>query len=294
MSVAANQIGDLIRSRTWPPKRNRNWGPILQHAREVVASYTTPVTCKQAFYRLVADGTLRSTNADFVQFSSRTAALRRTGEFPDFIDQLHQVHQYQMWADVPAALSWLRTQYWRERTEGQPVSLYICVEKAGMIAQFEQWFGALGLPIIAISGWTGQGYIDTEIRPHVARHQRPAVLLYAGDYNPSGCAIERDFVERTRCWQQVQRVVLTRDQIEAFKLPHQPGKDGDTRNKGFREEHGGEVFSVDMDAVDPNILRELFQVAIDQFWDPDAYAKALKREKRDLVELNKFSRSTTR
>ncbi|MFZ3566810.1 hypothetical protein ACOKM5_07540 [Streptomyces sp. BH097] len=37
---------------------------------------------------------------------------------------------------------------------------------------------------------------------------RPAALLYLGDYDASGSAVEGDGVQRTDCWERVERVLL--------------------------------------------------------------------------------------
>jgi hypothetical protein len=42
---------------------------------------------------------------------------------------------------------------------------------------------------------------------------------------------------------------------------------------------------VELDALDPDTLRALFQNAIDQFWDTSAYARMLAQEEADLRRL---------
>src|SRR5262245_1954774 len=69
-------------------------------------------------------------------------------------------------------------------------------------------FGNLGVPILAIRGYDSQTHVDEVVR-HVDQCPRPAVLLYAGDFDPSGEDTGRDFVERTDCWSEVVHVALT-------------------------------------------------------------------------------------
>ena len=223
----------------------RDWRGILDHAKAIVESYSTMVAWKQCFYRLVADGTLRSTDSDMVMFSRESAKARRAGTFPEFIDQAHEIHRRNMWTDLPDAASWLRDQYRRERTEGQPVTLCIVVEKSAMVEQFLDWFGDLGIPIVATSGWCGQSYLD-EVRRDIARWSRPAVLLYGGDFNPDGIGIERDFIRRTDCWRETHRVVthprsgrgvrVTAPTREAERHPEQSLRRGVWR--GLQRRHG--------------------------------------------------------
>jgi hypothetical protein len=110
------------------------------------------------------------------------------------------------------------------------------------------------------------------------------VLIYAGDFDPSGEDIDRDFLTRTRCFDQVVRIALSAEQVRAFNLPPQMGKASDSRAGGFIARHG-ELVQVELDALPPDELRALFQDAIDAFWDASAYERVLAQEERDRAEL---------
>ncbi|WP_210435449.1 hypothetical protein [Saccharopolyspora sp. ASAGF58] len=58
---------------------------------------------------------------------------------------------------------------------------------------------------------------------------RAAVLLFAGDLDPSGVDLERDFLARTACWDHAERVSLTAEHVREYDLPPQPGKGTDPR-----------------------------------------------------------------
>lgn len=88
------------------------------------------------------------------------------------------------------------------------MSIFLGVEKATMVAQLRRWFEAHGLPVLALGGYASQSYVDS-VAADVERRGRPAVLLYAGDFDPSGEDIDRDFLERTGCFSSVVRVALT-------------------------------------------------------------------------------------
>jgi hypothetical protein len=104
-----------------------------------------------------------------------------------------------------------------------------------------------------------------------------------GDCDASGEDIHRNFIATTDCWDVVRRVALTAEQVRQYALPKLPGKthaDGtpsDSRAKGFIARHG-DYFQVELDALDPNVLRALFTTALAEFWNEAAYKKALKRE----------------
>ncbi len=265
------------------PVQRPAWPELLERAADIVHSYDTLVTLRQLFYRLVAALLLPNTMNAYKSLSKYTAAARHAGAFPTLMDRGRTIHRYQTFASPMAATRWLKSIYRRDRTAGQTVSLYLGVEKAGIVAQLEEWFGDLGVPVLALGGYSSQTY-EADVMADVAAAQRPAVLLYAGDHDPSGEDIDRDFIAKTDCWEAVRRVALTAAQVEQYALPPQPGKERDSRARGFVERYG-RLVQVELDALPPDILRALFAEAIAEFWDDDAYQESLRGEAADRRKL---------
>src|SRR5262249_6916376 len=150
--------------------------------------------------------------------------------------------------------------YRRDRTEGQDVSIYLGVEKAGIVEQLRTWFGAFGVPIVALGGYSSQPFVD-EIVADVEDQGRPAVLIYAGDFDPSGEATDRPFVSGAGCFDVVDRIALTPAQITRYALPPALGKATDSRASSFIARHG-RLVQVELDALPPDTLRSLYLGAI--------------------------------
>jgi hypothetical protein len=260
-----------------------DWPALLEQAAAIVNSYDTQVTLRQLFYRLVAAALLPNTTNAYKALSRYTAEARRAGTFPALMDRGRTIHRYTAFGGAAEAREWLARIYRRDRTEGQRVSVYLGVEKAGIVAQLQEWFGDLGVPVLALGGYGSQTYVENVIAD-VRATGRPAVLLYAGDHDPSGEDIDRDFTARTDCWRHVRRVALTAAQVTAYALPPQPGKGTDSRAAAFVKRHG-RLVQVELDALPPNVLRELFTEAIAEFWDSPAYETALAHEQQDLRKL---------
>lgn len=140
------------------------------------------------------------------------------------------------------------------------------------------------MPIIVLKGYPSQTYVDNIARS-VSADVRPAVLLYGGDFEPTGEDIERDLAERTGfVFDEIVRVALTRDQIDTYNLPPQPGKTTDTRAGRFMAEHGEQV---ELDALGPDTLQDdLYLDRFADYWDEDTDLDALDREndERELLE----------
>jgi hypothetical protein len=272
------------------------WGPVLERASEIVESYDTPVTLRQLFYRLVASLVLPNVLAAYKALSARTAESRRDGDFPDLTDRTRTILEYQTFDSPADAIRYAAKIYRRDRTEGQPVSIYLAVEKDGMVAQLDAWFSHLGLPILALRGYASQSYVDAVVR-HVEHQGRPVVLIGTTDHDPTGWDIWRDFIERTGCWKAVHRIALTAEQVEQYGLPEAVDNDPltaeklqrDSRAKGFVERFG-RLTQVELDALDPDVLHQLYADAVGLYWDTSAYEAVLEQEADEVAELEQLVR----
>ena len=278
----------VIEASVDPPASGIPWAVVLAEAARIVLSYDTAVTLRQLHYRLVSRPELDYPNTQnaYKALSSRTAELRRRNEFPELMDRTRRIHRRASWESPAEALAALTDQYRRDRTEGQDTSVFLGVEKAGMVAQLDDWFAALGLPILALSGYASQTLVDT-VRSDVDEQGRPAVLLYAGDFDPSGEDIDRDFVSRTGCFDKVVRVALTAAQVATYQLPPAMGKLTDSRAAAFTARHG-QLVQVELDALSPDVLRGLYAAALEEFWDTSAYQQSVDLEQQDRSRLRQL------
>lgn len=254
------------------------WESVLEHAAEIVRSYDTPVTLRQLFYRLVADGTLVNKFTSYQQLAAKSAAARRSDGFPDLADNTRSIDRSVSFEGPEEARDWLRETYRRDRTEGQPQGVYLVVEKSTLVAQMRSWFGDRGLPVVALRGYSSQALVD-EVRREA---DGDAVFLYVGDHDPTGEDIERDFAARVGA--DLVRVAVLPEHIERYSLPPAPGKSTDPRAAGFTVRHG-ELVQVEVEALDPDDLRQLVTDAIEPYWDEDAYRAVLAVEAEERETL---------
>lgn len=261
----------------------RSWRAILGHGADIVTRYDTPVSLRQLFYRLVADESIPNTRAAYQTLSRVTARARRDRWFPALVDRGRQIFRPPSWAGPEDARGWLREVYRRDRTEGQEWQVWIGTEKVGQVELLRANFAELALPIVAVSGYASQTYVD-EVRNGVRADGRQALLVYAGDFDPSGEDIERDFVARTSCWDHTVRVALKDDQVLAYDLPPQLGKATDPRASKFMARHG-RLVQVELEALPPDVLLDLYRTAVAPFVDMSTYQAVLASERADVAEL---------
>jgi hypothetical protein len=160
-----------------------DWDKIVPYAASIVNSYDTGVTLRQLFYRLVSAHIIPNTQNAYKGLSRYTARARREGWFPDLIDRNRAINRYRTFTSSGQAVDWLRAIYRRPRDENQEWSIYVGVEKSGIVEQLTDWFGDLGIPIVALGGYSSQSYVD-EIVKDVARQQRPGRVDLRGRLRP--------------------------------------------------------------------------------------------------------------
>lgn len=262
---------------------------LLSLARDF-AEREHPVTVRQTFYHLVSIGVTPNAERSYGRLVKILIKARKAGILPFewFIDLTRRPLELSLYEDVSAFLTKEVDYYFRDTWIGQPVYLIVWVEKQAL--QGVLW------PVAAeynVSLFVGRGYASWPITfQAVERFRRFSdkdwVLLYLGDYDPSGTDISRDLESRFhRLGVEIEfdRLALTREQVDEHKLPPMPAKKQDPRYKSFIQKHGES--SVELDALPPSVLRTLLKEKIETYLDMDAFRRDLaieKSEKQWLLE----------
>ncbi|MEU5053730.1 hypothetical protein [Streptomyces sp. NPDC021096] len=267
------------------------WPVVVDRAREIVNGYAPlKVTLRQVMYRLVSVGALPHTAPMYRRLSAQLAQARREGRFPELIDTVREVHVPPAWPDVGAFISEMPDWFRLDRTEGQEHALYVAAEKDTLRQQLTGWLSDLGIPVLVVRGFGSQSYADV-VRERMAHEHREAHLAYIGDLDASGIDIERDWVERTACWDRVWRVALTYDQVRAYGLPAAEGKRGDPRWKAFARRYGldpAHPVQWEVEALEPDELQRLVLDAVDPYIDRAVLARQIAREEEQRRALARF------
>ncbi len=269
------------------------WGDVLKQAAEIVLSYTTGVTLRQLFYRLVGLGVLPNTRTYYQSLSRASAEARRDADFPALLDRTSRIERLQSFNGARQAGEWLVSIYRHDRTAGQPYNLYLAVEKDAMSEQLEAWFGdPLGIPYVALGGFASQSLVDEIQQELIENWRRESVLIIATDMDPSGEDIARDFEQRVGNFDHVERIAVTPVQVLDYSLIENSDAEvaeklaRDPRAKTFFEKHGS-LMQYELDAIDPAELERLYRQAISKWWDEAAYQQVLQQEARQRERLTK-------
>jgi len=267
-------------------RARRSWAPILARAAEIVASYATAVTLRQLHYRLVSDPALDYSNTlgDYKQLSAKTAALRRDREFPPLADLTRGIEQE--WWNVSAgeAAQEALERFRLDRSRGQDPLPFVVVEKATLTAQVRSWVDDKTIPVAALRGYSSET-LDSAIERFAFGQKRDVRVIYIGDLDPEGEDIERNFQWQTDL--DTERIAITPELATFHKLPEEPGKEGSSRAPAFIAKYG-RLFQIEVEALDPDVLRGLVQDAIAETWDDALEQDVLDEEDEQREQLQAF------
>jgi hypothetical protein len=214
-----------------------SWPEVVERAAVIAGSYSTPVTLRQVFYRLVSEHLIPNKDMSYKTLSSTSAKARREGWFPQLLDQGREIHRPWHRDDPVGAVTSLARSYRSDRTEGQEEQLWVVLEKATLLEQVVSWTDRYGIPVVALRGYGSQTIVD-DVRDNVECDGRAAAALYLGDLDASGLDIERDFGERTDyCFDEVTRLAVNFAQVDELGLVPAPGKRSDTRAASFEADY---------------------------------------------------------
>lgn len=275
---------------------------IIENSINIVSNYEKGVlTIRALHYQLVGIGmtnTLshykRVVNAmiearwdgliDFDTFSDHDREMIGETEYftTDLYDKIDEAKKQ--------LVLWMKN-YYKNRWENQPYYVEVFIEKKALQGVFQRvcfvnrvGFGACkGYPSLTFLNEATQRFNEA-----VFKGKKP-VILYFGDYDPSGEDIPRSIEENIRklgCYDiEVRRIALMEDQVLEWNLPPAPAKEGDSRTKNWTG-----LGQVELDAVKPEKLISLCQDAIDELFDQDLNDELMTIEEDEREQYRKVLR----
>jgi len=112
-----------------------------------------------------------------------------------------------------------------------------------------------------------------------ARRRRVSLVLYLGDFDPSGLLIEKVAEEEMdhRLAVKFVRLAITMEQIKRLRPPSRPVNLKDSRAKDYIEKYGDRCWEVE--AIRPRTLYRLIKKGLEENVPPEFLAEAEARER---------------
>lgn len=182
--------------------------------------------------------------------------------------------------------------YFKNMWENQPYYVEIFIEKKALQGVFMKPCSNKGVALGACKGYPSLTFLhDTYKRFKTAIDAgKSPVIIYFGDYDPSGEDIPRSIGENLSKFGvevEIKRIALMEHQVIKWNLPPAPAKETDTRTAKWDG-----LGQVELDAVMPEVLQRMCEEAVEMYFDTELYDELLKLQEEERVtyrlELKRF------
>jgi hypothetical protein len=248
----------------------------LIEAMYAVTEAAQPITGRGVGYKLFTRGLIASMAKSEMQRVYRLLKeARERGIIPWewIVDETRAIERVSTWADPAAYARCVARSYRRDFWDQQPHRVQVWSEKGtvrGVLAPVLEQYAVGFLPV--------HGFSSATLTHDIAEDDdgRDLIVLYVGDFDPSGMFMsEEDLPARFEKYDgdhvKLTRIALTVEQLDG--LPSFPAADKrkDPRYKWFVSNHGRHCW--ELDAMDPNDLRDCVEQAITGLIEPVAWQR---------------------
>ena len=250
-----------------------------------------PATVRQVFYQAVVRGLAPKDEAKgYKLVQRRLVHLREQGIIPYgwIADNVRIVRGHARYAGAEdyalVAAEFYRRDYWAD----SPVNVEVWLEKDALAGVLTPTVvEECGLDLYVTRGYASVSYLQSAA-DFIRQDGRPTYVYLLTDFDPSGLGIAdtvtTELVRRSYPTEvHVERLAVSREQIEEYRLPTRPTKTTDSRARKFMREYG--TGSVELDAIPPSALRDLVRENIERHMDAERLRvmKLAEEQERDLL-----------
>jgi hypothetical protein len=277
-SFAASQsaTGEHFETRSKKVRGMAQASVDLIAAMHVAAEAAHPITGRGIGYKLFTRGLIPSMKTSEMQKVYRLLKqAREQGLIPWewIVDETRKVERVSTWSNPDEYARVVARSYRRDFWDQQPVRVEVWSEKGTVRGVLAPVLDDYAVGFNVLHGFSSATTIYDAAQ---SENDRPLVVLYVGDWDPSGlCMSERDLPDRLARYGgdhiSLQRIALTKDQLAG--LPSFPAADkkDDKRFGWFVKNFGERCW--ELDALDPNDLRDRVEQEILSLIEPVAWKR---------------------
>jgi hypothetical protein len=249
-----------------------------------------PMTVRQVFYQATVRHIVEKTEQgyDKVQIALTNMRRARTMPYDWIVDFTRWQRKPRTFRDVTHALQETSRFYRKDLWGAAESYVEIWLEKDALSGVIMPVTSKFDVPLMVARGYASLSFLS-EAAEYMEAEERPVYVYHLGDFDPSGIdageKIERTLRELAPTAEiHFERIAVTPEQIAAWNLPSRPTKQSDSRAKGFG------ALSVELDAIDPNRLRDLADEAIGRHLPPHQFRVLMAAEESERQAIVAFVR----
>jgi hypothetical protein len=263
----------------------------LIEAMHDIAKSIQPVTGRGVGYKLFSRQLISSMKKSDMQRVYRLLKQAREQDIIPWewiVDETRSLEISATWDNPNQFIRSLQRSYRREFWNQQPLRVQVWSEKGtvrGVLAPVLDRYGVGFNPVHGFNSATSVHDIAID------DDGRPLVVLYVGDYDPSGmCMSEKDLPSRLAEYGgdhvEIRRIATTREQVTGLLSFPANDKVKDPRYKWFVSRYGDRCW--ELDAMDPNDLRNCVEAAIKKLIEPIAWQRCETVNAAEKASIHNF------
>lgn len=275
-------------------KFTRSW--IIRNSLAELQNYNDgEITIRGLHYRMVARG-MTNSDTHYSRVKSAMVFARRDGQisYTQFADYEREAIgetrakvtdvDSEVQSSIYTIEHWLEN-YNKNRWENQPYYPEVWIEKKALIGVFENLCSRNGILLSPCKGYPSLTFLkDAADRfKEMEKQGKKVVILYFGDYDASGEDIPRSLQDNLYndfdVEVEVRRILLLEEHVIAMGLPPAPTKAGDSRGNTWTG-----LGQVELDSVEPKVIQQYCQKAINDILDTDLLDELRETEKVEKKE----------
>jgi hypothetical protein len=252
--------------------------------RDIIAA-GRPMTVRQVFYQATVRGLVEKAESGYTKVQTDLTIMRRAGELPyDWLaDNTRWQRKPRTFNGVADALQHTAEFYRKALWNDADAYVEIWLEKDALSGVIYPVTAVYDVPLMVARGYASLSFLHSAAE-YIETLTVPAYIYHLGDFDPSGVNAGEKIEETLRELAPnaeiiFERIAVTQQQIAVWDLPTRPTKKSDTRSKDF-----GDI-SVELDAIDPNNLRDLVRDAIEYHLPQEQFEvlKAAEESERKII-----------
>jgi hypothetical protein len=248
----------------------------LIDAMYAAAEAAQPITGRGVGYKLFTAGLIPSMTTNEMQRVYRLLkGARERGEIPWewIVDETRALERTPVWDDSAEYARCVAQSYRRDFWNQQPIRCEVWSEKGTVRGVLQPVLDRYAVGFRVMHGFSSATAIYDVSQDDGGRE---LIALYVGDFDPSGLFMsEKDLPARLADYDgdhvTLSRIALTQEHVRG--LPSFPATDKrkDPRYRWFRFNYGDRCW--ELDAMDPNDLRDCVENAIEELIEPEAWER---------------------
>jgi hypothetical protein len=228
-----------------------------------------PMTVRQVFYQASVRRLIDKSESGYTKVQTDLTLLRKAGKLPyEWLADNTRWQRKPSTVDGPdhmlkSAAKTYRKDLWCRAN----AYVEIWLEKDALAGVLMPVTELMDVPLMVARGYASLSFLHSAAT-YIAGLKVPTYIYHLGDFDPSGVNAGEKIEETLRKLApnaeiHFERLGVNEKQIQDWRLPGRPTKKSDTRAKKFGHEE-----SVELDAISPDLLRDLVKSAVERHLPP--------------------------